>query len=93
MELRQSDLATMLDIHTLTLNAWENGHFTPHVRFVPRIVVFLEYDPLGPPPATFPLQFKSARLHALPGRRRGPLDRGVHEAAAGSVEALVGVTS
>lgn len=72
MGLRQSDLATMLGSHPSTLNAWENGHFKPHVLFVPKIVAFLGYDPFGPLPATFPLQLKAARLHGLPGNEERP---------------------
>jgi transcriptional regulator with XRE-family HTH domain len=51
--LRQLDVAKLLGAYTSTVNTWENGHFTPDVRFVPGIVEFLGYDPFGLLPTTF----------------------------------------
>jgi transcriptional regulator with XRE-family HTH domain len=46
--LRQSDVAERIGVGTPTVNYWENGHFNPEVRYVPKIVAFLGYDPFGP---------------------------------------------
>jgi transcriptional regulator with XRE-family HTH domain len=59
--LRQSDVAKLLGAYTSTVNTWENGHFTPDVRFVPGIVEFLGYDPFDAPPTRFPARLKAAR--------------------------------
>ena len=62
--LRQSDVAKFLGAYTSTVNTWENGHFAPDVRFVPKIIEFLEYYPFGAPPTTFPARLKAARVAA-----------------------------
>jgi len=62
--LRQSDVAERIGVGTSTVNNWENNRFNPEVEYVPKLVTFLGYDPFGPPPATFPLQLKAARIAA-----------------------------
>ncbi|MBX3024661.1 helix-turn-helix transcriptional regulator [bacterium] len=42
--LRQSDVAKKLGVHRTTLNAWENGHLTPQLRFCHAIEEFLKED-------------------------------------------------
>ena len=76
--LRQSDVAKLLGAYTSTVNTWENGHFTPDVRFVPRIIEFLGYDPFGPPPTSFPARLKAARIAAGLTRRRLAARIGIH---------------
>jgi transcriptional regulator with XRE-family HTH domain len=68
LSLRQSDVAKLLGAYTSTVNTWEKGHFTPDVRFVPRIVEFLGYDPFGPPPTA--ARLKAARVAAGLTRRQ-----------------------
>lgn len=38
-------MARRLGAYTSTVNTWENHHFTPDVRFVPKIIEFLGYAP------------------------------------------------
>lgn len=68
--LRQSDVADRISVWTSTVNYWENNHFNPAVRYVPKIVAFLGYDPFGPPPDAFPGQLKAARIVAGLTRRQ-----------------------
>jgi transcriptional regulator with XRE-family HTH domain len=76
--LRQSDVAKHLGVYTSTVNTWENGHFRPDVRFVPRITEFLGYDPFGPPPTSLPARLKAARIAAGLTRRQLATRLGVH---------------
>ncbi len=62
--LRQSDVARTIGVWTSTVNYWENKHFNPEVQYVPKLVAFLGYDPFEPPPASFPLQLRTARISA-----------------------------
>jgi len=62
--LRQSEVAARIGVWTSTINYWENNHFDPAVQYVPGIVAFLGYEPFEPPPASFPLQLKAARVAA-----------------------------
>jgi len=76
--LRQSDVAERIGVWTSTVNYWENNHFNPEVQYVPPIVAFLGYDPSRPPPASFPLQLKAARIAAGLTRRQFAARLGVH---------------
>jgi transcriptional regulator with XRE-family HTH domain len=76
--LRQSDVAEFVGAYTSTVNTWENRHFSPDVRFVPKIIEFLGYDPFGAPPTTFPEQLKAARVAAGLTRRQLAAMIGVH---------------
>jgi len=68
--LRQSDVARTIGVWTSTVNYWENNRFNPEVQYVPKIVAFLGYDPSGPPPASFPLRLKAARIATGLSRRQ-----------------------
>ncbi|NKB89677.1 MAG: helix-turn-helix domain-containing protein [Acidobacteria bacterium] len=50
--LRQKDVAQEMEISAWTLVNWESGETTPRVRYGPRIIDFLGFDPL-PDPANF----------------------------------------
>lgn len=76
--LRQSDVARRLGAYTSTVNTWENHHFTPDVRFVPKIIEFLGYAPCGAPPTTFSARLKAARTGAGLTRRQLAAKIGVH---------------
>ena len=76
--LRQSDVADRIGVWTSTVNYWENNRFNPEVQYVPQLVAFLGYDPFGPPPATFPLQLRAARMAAGLTRRQLAARLGVH---------------
>jgi len=68
--LRQSDVAKIVGAYTSTVNTWENGHFAPEVRFMPKIIEFLGYGPFGVPPTSFPGWLKAARVAAGLTRRQ-----------------------
>jgi transcriptional regulator with XRE-family HTH domain len=76
--LRQADVADRIGVWTSTVNYWENKHFNPEVQYVPKIVAFLGYDPFWPPPASFPLQLKAARIAAGLPRRQFAAQLKVH---------------
>jgi DNA-binding XRE family transcriptional regulator len=68
--LRQSDVAVRIGVWTATMNYWVNNHFDPKVRYVPKIIAFLGYDPLGSLPTSFPLHLKRTRIAAGLTRRQ-----------------------
>lgn len=76
--LRQSDVADRIGVWAQTVNYWENNHFNPEVRYVPRIIAFLGYDLFGPSLATFPLQLRAARVAGGLTRRQLAARIGVH---------------
>ena len=41
----QADLATRLGVHMESLKNWERGATKPAIRYIPRIVEFLGYNP------------------------------------------------
>ena len=76
--LRQSDVADRIGVWTSTVNDWEKNRFNPEVQYVPKVVPFLGYDPFGPPPASFPLQLRAARVAAGLTRRQLAAGLAVH---------------
>ena len=76
--LRQSDVADRIGVWTATVNYWENNHFNPEVQYVPAIAAFLGYDPFGPPPTSYALRLKAARIAAGLTRRQLAARIGVH---------------
>jgi DNA-binding transcriptional regulator YiaG len=62
--LLQKDAARSLGVNAWTLANWEKGYTQPKLRFWPRIIQFLGYDP-NPEPIDLPQKLFSAR------RRRG----------------------
>ena len=49
LNLRQKDVAVRLRLNEYTVCGWENNKTTPAVRYFPRIIEFLGYDPYGEP--------------------------------------------
>jgi len=43
--LLQRDVAEQLHVHQMTITNWETGRTSPQLRFVPRILSFLGYNP------------------------------------------------
>ena len=76
--LRQSDVADRVGVRTSTVNYWEKNRFNPEVQYMPKIVKFLGYDPFGPPPASFSLQLRAARVAAGLTRRQLAARLGAH---------------
>jgi DNA-binding transcriptional regulator YiaG len=52
LALRQKDVAMQIGVSQFTIINWESGETTPAVRFGPKVVAFLGYDPL-PEPKSF----------------------------------------
>jgi DNA-binding transcriptional regulator YiaG len=44
--LFQMDVAKQLKVSDESINNWENGHTTPQINLMPRIISFLGYNPL-----------------------------------------------
>lgn len=49
MGLRQKDVALRLAVNDWTICNWENNKTVPAVRYLPRIIAFLGYDPFPVP--------------------------------------------
>jgi DNA-binding XRE family transcriptional regulator len=62
--LLQKHVAPSIGVNSWTLANWEKGYTNPKIRFWPRIIQFLGYDP-NPEPIDLPQELFSAR------RRRG----------------------
>lgn len=52
LSLTQEELATQLGVNPWTVGNWETGTTKPVLRFIPRIIEFLGYDPEPPNPVT-----------------------------------------
>jgi len=46
--LFQKDVATTIGVDTATITNWEKGRSQPEIRFTPRVVEFLGYEPPAP---------------------------------------------
>ncbi len=47
--LSQKEVRLRLQVGPMTLGRWENNRTRPQVRYFPRIIEFLGYDPFGEP--------------------------------------------
>ncbi len=45
LSLFQKDVALRLSVNDWTICNWENNKTTPAIRYLPRIIKFLDYDP------------------------------------------------
>ena len=52
LHLMQADLAYRLGVHLESLKNWERGVTNPIIRYIPRILEFLGYDPESEPTLT-----------------------------------------
>jgi transcriptional regulator with XRE-family HTH domain len=50
--LFQKDVALAIGVDTCTITNWEKGRTEPELRFIPRIVTFLGYEPDSTTPVT-----------------------------------------
>jgi len=50
--LLQKDVAATIGVDTCTITNWEKGRSEPELRFIPKIVNFLGYEPGGLKPVT-----------------------------------------
>jgi transcriptional regulator with XRE-family HTH domain len=51
--LFQKDMAVTIGVDTTTIYNWENNRTAPPARFIPKISIFLGYEPGGSKPVTF----------------------------------------
>lgn len=58
--LFQSQVATLIGVHPLTITNWEGNASEPPVQYIPFIIQFLGYDP-SVKPATFPERLIAVR--------------------------------
>ena len=73
--LYQKDVAASLKVSNRTICNWENNETIPAVRFLPRIIAFLEYDPFATPQC---LGEEVARTRRQLGLSRKRLARKLH---------------
>ncbi len=69
LSLFQKDVALRLSVNDWTICNWENSKTTPAVRYLPRIIEFLGYDPF-PPPQCFREEIAAARRRLGISRKR-----------------------
>ena len=50
--LLQQEVAAQLGVTEATIVNWELNHTSPEIRFIPRIIAFLGYDPNSAPPGS-----------------------------------------
>lgn len=67
--LFQKDVASRLGVNESTILNWENNACAPAIRFIPRIVGFLGYDPY-PVPRTLGEALLAKRRHVGLSRKR-----------------------
>ena len=60
LHLLQKDLAQQIGVHVESLKNWERNVEIPMVRYIPKIVEFLGYDPM-PEPKAIPERITYAR--------------------------------
>ena len=66
---RQKDVAQFLQVDDWTICNWENDKTSPPIRFLPRIIEFLGYDPF-PEPECFGEEIAAARRRLGLSRKR-----------------------
>ncbi len=62
--LYQKDVAASLKVNDWTICNWENNKTTPAVRYLPRIIDFIGYDPF-PAPETLGERLRAYRRRSL----------------------------
>ena len=61
LNLRQSDIASLIGVTSFTVSNWENGHREPQIQHLPKLIQFLGYDPEHPNPKTLAEHLKAKR--------------------------------
>ena len=67
--LRQKDVAAQMKVSEATVRGWENDKSSPSVRYIPRIIAFLGYDPY-PKPQSLGEEIAAARRRLGLSRKR-----------------------
>ena len=52
LKLLQQDVASQIGVTESTLLNWEHNRSTPTLRYLPRVIAFLKYDPMDISPTT-----------------------------------------
>jgi transcriptional regulator with XRE-family HTH domain len=60
LKLLQKQVADQIGVHETTITGWEGNATIPEVRYIPRVIQFLGYDP-SPLADAFPERLASAR--------------------------------
>jgi transcriptional regulator with XRE-family HTH domain len=60
--LFQKEMAATIGVDTTTIHNWENNRTTPPVRFIPRIINLVGYEPSGLEPPTLSETIKRYRF-------------------------------
>lgn len=76
--LFQRDVASRVGVNESTVLNWESNACAPAIRFIPRIIAFLGYDPY-PAPELLPDQLLAQRRHLGLSRRRMAKELAVDE--------------
>jgi transcriptional regulator with XRE-family HTH domain len=50
LKLLQKQIADQIGVHELTITGWEGNATVPEVRYMPAIIQFLGYNPIGSNP-------------------------------------------
>jgi len=61
LKLLQKDVAKIIGVDKTTIYNWENNRNSPEIRFIPKIISFLEYVPYDVSKLTFGQRIKIAR--------------------------------
>lgn len=69
LRLLQKDVAGRLEVSEGAIKNWENNTCAPKIRFIPRIIAFLGYDPY-PAPQSLAERLLAKRRHLGLSRRR-----------------------
>jgi len=85
--LTQAEMATQLRVNEWTVGNWENDETRPVLRFIPRIIEFLGYDPEPPNPQTIAEQLKARRRELGWSQKEGARHLGVDPSTWASWEA------
>ncbi len=75
LHLFQKQVACRLKVNEWTIVNWENHKIIPEVRYLPRIIEFLGFDPF-PPPHTFGERIVTKRRVLGLSRKRLGVDEG-----------------
>ena len=90
--LRQIDAGKQVGVTTDTIHNWETNACPPSIRFMPRIIAFLGYDPF-PPPQSLGEQIVARRRRLGWSRKRLAKRLGVDGATLAKWEMRLGIVA
>jgi len=84
--LFQKDVAMAIGVDSCTITNWEKGHSEPGLRFIPRVIEFLGYEPPSPPASTLGERIKQYRYERGISQKELASQIGVDPATIGRME-------